>query len=298
MAGSEVAITVESMFSMNSATATISGTTRSFSFDCMGGAIGFSVGRLLQPLQTIGRLLEFRIELERLAEVGDRAVGIAHLFADQAARRECARRMAVEFDGAIGVAERFGALAGKVMRPGAVVISQRRVRRQRDGQRVVGDRRGEVEPLALGVAAVDVGVGQTRVELYRLIEIGQRAVELALGGPGAAAIVVGRSRRIELDRLVVVGNGAIGIAFVAPGNAAIVIRGGIIRVDAQRRSVVGDGAAGIALVVIGIAAIVVGDGELRVEPDRRIVVGDGAVEIALLIIGIAALVEGAGQAAD
>ena len=37
MAGSDVAITVESMFSMNSATATISGTTRSYE---LGGTLG------------------------------------------------------------------------------------------------------------------------------------------------------------------------------------------------------------------------------------------------------------------
>src|SRR6202023_2587410 len=115
------------------------------------------------------------------------------------------------------------ALAGKIMRPGAVVIGQRRVRRQRNGERVIGDRRGKIEPFALGIATVDVGVGQAGIEFYRLIEIGQRAVGLALGGPGAAAIVVGRSRWIELDRLVVVGNGAVGIAFAAPGDAAIVV---------------------------------------------------------------------------
>src|SRR5579864_74533 len=129
MAGSEVAITVESMFSMNSATATISGTTRSFSFDCMR-LLAFRRAGFLQPLQTLGRLLEFGIELERLAEVGDRALGVAHPLADQAAGRECARRMVVERDGAIGVGERVGALTGQIMRPGAVVIGQRRVRRQ------------------------------------------------------------------------------------------------------------------------------------------------------------------------
>src|ERR1700682_3614032 len=114
MAGSEVAITVESMFSMNSATATISGTTRSLCFDCMCGLLAFRWAGFLKPLQTLGRLLAFRVELERLAEIGDRAVGVAHLFADQAARRECARRAGVERDGAIGVAERVGGLAGQV----------------------------------------------------------------------------------------------------------------------------------------------------------------------------------------
>src|SRR5580704_15150419 len=205
MAGSEVAITVESIFSMNSATATISGTTRSFSFGGMRGLLALRRAGFLKPLQTLGRLLEFRVELERLAEVGDRAVGVAHLFADQAARRERARRTGVERDGAIGVTECVGALAGKVMRPGTIVIGERGVRRQRDGERIVGDRRGKLEPFAPGVAAVDVGVGQTRIELDGLIEIGQRAGGLAFSGPGAAAIVVGHSRRIELDRLVVIG---------------------------------------------------------------------------------------------
>src|SRR5271156_752956 len=88
MAGSEVAITVESMFSMNSATATISGTTRSFNFDGMCGLLAFRRAGFLKPLQTLGRLLEFRIELERLAEIGDRTVGVAHFFADQDARRK------------------------------------------------------------------------------------------------------------------------------------------------------------------------------------------------------------------
>src|SRR4029077_16397386 len=154
MAGSEVAMTVESMFSMNSATATISGTARSFSFDCMR-LLAFRRAGFLQPLQTFGRLLEFGIELERLAEIGPRALGIAHALADQAARRERARRTVVERDGAIGVGERFRALAAEVMGPGAVVIGPRRVGREQNGKVVVGAPRGEVEPLALGIAAVD-----------------------------------------------------------------------------------------------------------------------------------------------
>ena len=39
--------------------------------------------------------------------------------------------------------------------------------------------KGEIEPFALGVAAVDIGIGQTRIEFYRLIVIGNRAVEIA-----------------------------------------------------------------------------------------------------------------------
>ena len=64
----------------------------------------------------------------------------------------------VQRDGAIDVGERIGILAGEIMRPGAVVIGERRVRRKRDRLRVVGDGAGKVELLALGVAAVDVGI--------------------------------------------------------------------------------------------------------------------------------------------
>jgi hypothetical protein len=52
----------------------------------MRGLLAFRWAGFLQPLQAIGRLLEFRVELERLAEIGDRAFAIAHLFADQTAR--------------------------------------------------------------------------------------------------------------------------------------------------------------------------------------------------------------------
>jgi hypothetical protein len=44
MAGSEVAITVESMFSMNSAAATMSGMTRSLFMECVRGDAGMAEG--------------------------------------------------------------------------------------------------------------------------------------------------------------------------------------------------------------------------------------------------------------
>ena len=85
------------------------------------------MGRL-QPLQALGRLLEVGIELERLAEVGDGAGGIAEPLADEAARGEGACRMRVKRDCAVDVVERLGIPAGEVMRPGAVVIGERGVR--------------------------------------------------------------------------------------------------------------------------------------------------------------------------
>ncbi len=78
----------------------------------------------MEPQQAVGRLLEFGIDLERLAEVGDGAGGIAKPLADQAARRKCARRMRVKLNGTIDVGKRFGILAGEIMRPGAVVVGE------------------------------------------------------------------------------------------------------------------------------------------------------------------------------
>src|SRR6516162_4528475 len=134
IAGSEVAITVESMFSMNNATATMSGTMRSsFSFGSMCSVIGLllALGRTgLQALQALRRLLEAWVELERLAEIGGGASGIAKALADQAARGERNRRPVVERNGSVGVAERIGVIAGKVMGPGAVVVGEREIRRE------------------------------------------------------------------------------------------------------------------------------------------------------------------------
>ena len=185
--------------------------------------------------------------------------------------------------------------AGQVARPGAIVEGERGLRRELDGTRVVGDRAAEIEPLAPGIAAVDVGVGSAGIELDGLFEIRHGALVVVLGLPGAAPIVVSGRGRIELDRLVVVGDRAIEVALAPPGNAAIVERRGVARVDAQGVVVVGDGAVGVALVVEGVAAIVESDGKFWIELDRLIVVGDGAIEVALLIIGIAALVVGAGM---
>ena len=83
----------------------------------------------MKPLQTVGRLLEFGIDLERLAEVGDGARGVAKPLADEPACREGGRRMRIERDGAIDVGEGICIVAGKELRPGAIVV----------GGRIVGD---------------------------------------------------------------------------------------------------------------------------------------------------------------
>ena len=186
--------------------------------------------------------------------------------------------MSVQRYRAVGVGERLGIVAGEIARPGAIVVGKRGARRQLDGARVIGDRFGICQLLALGIAAVDVSVGRTRIEPDRLIEIGDGAIVFALGQPSAAAIVVGGSRRIELDRLIVVGDRSIEVALASPGDAAIVKRRRVVRIDAQGLVIVGDGAIRFTLVVKRIAAVVVGDGEFRTELDRLIVVRDRVLE--------------------
>jgi hypothetical protein len=62
-----------------------------------------------------------------------------------------------------------------------------------------------------GAAVVSAGV--FRIELDRLVEIGDGAVVFALFRIGAAAVAIGPSVfRIDLDRLAVVGDGTVVVA--------------------------------------------------------------------------------------
>jgi len=88
-----------------------------------GGRAGF------ESPQAFGGLLERRIELDRLAEVGDGAGGIREPLADQAARGKSACRTTIEGDGAVGVCQGFGGVAGQIARPGAIVEGERGLRR-------------------------------------------------------------------------------------------------------------------------------------------------------------------------
>ena len=74
--------------------------------------------------------------------------------------------------------------------------------------------------------------GVLRVELDRLIEVGDGAVGVALHAVGHAAVVEGhRHAGIELDRLVEVGDGAVEIALVAVGETAVVEGQRVLRVE-------------------------------------------------------------------
>ena len=151
-----------------------------------------------QPLQTFGRLLERRIDLERLAEVGNRAGLVGQPLADQPAGGESAGRAGVERNGAVGIGKRLDVFTAEIMRPGAIIVGECCIRRKLDGARIVGHGIAEIEPFALGVAAVDVGVGKPRIELDGLVEVGNGPLRFALCGPGTAPVVEGGGRGIQL----------------------------------------------------------------------------------------------------
>ena len=135
--------------------------------------------------------------------------------------------MGVERNRTIGVGERLHVFAAEIMRPGAIVVGERRVRRKLDRAGIVGHGVGEFEAFAFGVAAIDVGVGKPRIELDGLIEIGNGSLRLTLCDPGAASVVECGGRGIELDRLIIVGDRAVDIAFAPPRDASVVHRRGI-----------------------------------------------------------------------
>ncbi len=76
---------------MNSETATISGAARPFSFAAIPEALSDLLvfgGAGLKPLQALGGLLEFGIDLQRLAEIGNRAGRVAKPLANEPAWRK------------------------------------------------------------------------------------------------------------------------------------------------------------------------------------------------------------------
>src|SRR6478672_2801426 len=97
--------------------------------------------------------------------------------------------MRVERNRTIGVSERLHVFAAEIVRPGAIVVGERRVRRKLDCAGIVGHGVGEFEALAFGIAAIDIGVSKPRIELDGLIEIGNGSLRLTLCDPGAAPVV-------------------------------------------------------------------------------------------------------------
>ena len=154
--------------------------------------------------------------------------------------------------------------------------------------------RSRVALVVEGVAAIVVGDGKSRIELDRLVVVGDGAIEVALLIKRIAALVVGAGMlRIELR----IASLRSAMAWSrspsrAVGDAAIVVDAGVPGVEADRLVVIGDRSIALALVVMGVAAIVVGLGVGRIEADGGIEIGDGAVVVPFLVGNEAAIVVG------
>ena len=91
------------------------------------------------------------------------------------------------------------------------------------------------------------------------VEIGQRAVEIALADKGVAAVVVGqRKGGIDTDRRVIVGHGAIEIALEGVDAAAVGIGAGIGRIEPDRLVEIGQRGIKLALFGQAVAAVAIG----------------------------------------
>jgi hypothetical protein len=128
------------------------------------------------------------------------------------------------------------------------------------------------------------------LQLERLAEIGDGAIELAFGVLGGAADDVGVGvLRIEGDGFVVVSDGAVELALVLIGQAAEGVDGGVFRIESDGLVVIGDGPIEVALALIGEAASVVSRRVFRIEGDGLVVVGDGAIQLAFRFMRDAAV---------
>jgi hypothetical protein len=136
-------------------------------------------------------------------------------------------------------------------------------------------------------------------ETDRLVVVGDRTVDVALGAPQqAAARIRERQVGIEPDRGVGVGDCAVEIAGGAPGDTPVLIGERALGIEADRLAVVGDRLPVIALLPISIAAIVEDDRARRLHADRVIEIRNRDVVLAFVVIGRAAHVVGGGAALE
>ena len=130
-----------------------------------------------------------------------------------------------------------------------------------------------------------------RIEPHGLVEIRERAVEIALAAQREPAIeMAGRGIRRERERRRIVGDRALGVALGVPGVAAADEGARALRVEADRLVEIRDGAVVLAALVEGVAAIRPGARVVAVEPDRLVVVRDRRREVAAGALRDAAVV--------
>src|SRR5579871_2365035 len=102
--------------------------------------------------------------------------------------------------------------------------------------------------------------------------------------------------RLELDRLVEVGDGAVKVAFSVIDEAAAGVRRGKVWPEPDRLVEVGDGAIVVALAFVSLAAMVVDDDVFRSTREHAVAGGDGLIcwRLACHVEAVVAVIGGHG----
>src|SRR6266850_1981239 len=229
--------------------------------------------RRTEPLQALACGAQARTDLQRLAEIGNRArlvakphLGLATVVPGIGVGRIVLQGLVVVGQTAFGVAlEQFD--------HAAIAPAARVRRRQLDRLAVVGYGTVELLAVAIGIAAVDVGqhVGP-ELDLHGVIR--HRTGHVALAVIGIATVAIGNGKRwIVLDGGAEISDRAVEVALVDPGVAAIVVGQRERRVNADGFVVVGYRTIEIALEGVDAAAVGERTGRGRIEPDRLVEIG-------------------------
>ncbi len=134
-----------------------------------------------------------------------------------------------------------------------------------------------------------IGHGVIGVELDGAVVIGNRAIGLALGAIGHAAIEIGqRIVRIELDRRIQARNGVLVIALVVIDMTERIERHRVLDVVFDRLFEILQCAVDLAAIAERKTAFEQRVGVLRIDLDRFVEIANGVVAVVLGAIGLAA----------
>jgi hypothetical protein len=131
------------------------------------------------------------------------------------------------------------------------------------------------------------------LELDRLIEVGERAIEIAKGGERAVAIVeqIGVVP-YQLDGAVVIVKSPSVVLLGGVGPAAVVVDFGVVGLELDGLVVVVDGKVVFLGLGEGEAAAAIDGRVVGIELERLVEVGNGVLMLVLVLVGDAAVVIG------
>src|SRR5262249_6739973 len=135
--------------------------------------------------------------------------------------------------------------------------------------------------------------GAVRIELDRLIEIGDGPEQIALVlASGSTVVPAQRETAVDLDGPRVIADGAVEVFLRMTRVSAAVIGLRIAMIEIDRAIEIGDRAGKIALVETRVPAVIPGFGVIGFEFYRLAAIGDGLVKIAFQITYHAAIIPG------